>query len=266
MVASQLRAKARELLSGKWGKAALITLCYYLIIYGISFLQQIMSIFAFIISIASLIIQIPITYGILVSFIKLKRNEEVGNFSFFANGFSQFKKVWGIYGRVLLKLIVPIIIISVSIFVLLVGTVFMMGSSLFTIHNEGAYTNSMTLSIGFTVMTVVVMIVIIVSEIYLAIKSLYYSLVFYLLYDNPDMSSLDIVNKSESLMKGNRWNLFYLELTFIGWSILSVFTLGIGILWLYPYVQITKVCFYEKLINKETSDISKINKAEENDI
>ena len=54
-------------------------------------------------------------------------------------------------------------------------------------------------------------------------------------------------------MSGHRGDLFLLELSFIGWAILAVFTLGIGCLWLLPYMQVAKVCFYEEIIGKKES-------------
>lgn len=61
------------------------------------------------------------------------------------------------------------------------------------------------------------------------------------------MAAKDIVEKSEELMKGHKWAFFWLGLTFIGWAILSCFTLGIGLLWLIPYMQIAQIIFYEDL-------------------
>lgn len=52
------------------------------------------------------------------------------------------------------------------------------------------------------------------------------------------------------MMQGNKGNLFVLEISFIGWSILAVLTFGIGFLWLAPYIQVSKTCFYEELKNK----------------
>ena len=48
-------------------------------------------------------------------------------------------------------------------------------------------------------------------------------------------------------MKGHRGKYILLQLSFIGWIILSVFTLYIGMLWIFPYMQISMICFYEAL-------------------
>ena len=46
-------------------------------------------------------------------------------------------------------------------------------------------------------------------------------------------------------MNGKRAKLFWLQLSFIGWAILCVFTLNIGYLWLVPYIQFAIVAFYK---------------------
>ena len=55
-------------------------------------------------------------------------------------------------------------------------------------------------------------------------------------------------------MTGKRGKLFCLQLSFIGWAILGVFTLGIGYLWLVPYIQFAIVAFY-KFVAGDNDDI-----------
>ena len=69
----------------------------------------------------------------------------------------------------------------------------------------------------------------------------------FVLYDNPELSATEVLQKSRMMMKGHKWELFFLYLSFIGWVILCIFTLFIGYLWLAPYMQMTEVKFYEKL-------------------
>lgn len=79
------------------------------------------------------------------------------------------------------------------------------------------------------------------------LKSLSYSQTFFILADNPLIGVKDAVKKSEELMKGYRWKYVCLNLRFFGWMILSVFTLGIGFLWLIPYMQVSYAKFYDEL-------------------
>ena len=86
------------------------------------------------------------------------------------------------------------------------------------------------------------------------IKSYAYSQAYLIYKDrstlspNEKISSLDCITESKNLMKGNKWRLFLLDLSFLGWGILSILSLGIGLLWLLPYQNATKVAFYEDLI------------------
>lgn len=77
------------------------------------------------------------------------------------------------------------------------------------------------------------------------IASFRYALSFYILADHPEMGILDIIRESKRLMYGNKWKLFCLELSFIGWIILGTLTAGIGYLWVMPYMIATTAGFYE---------------------
>lgn len=79
------------------------------------------------------------------------------------------------------------------------------------------------------------------------IKGYAYYMVFYILAENPDMSSKDALAESKSLMEGHKFEFFKLQLSFIGWFILSIFTFGILGFWLAPYVNIATAVFYTDL-------------------
>jgi uncharacterized membrane protein len=79
------------------------------------------------------------------------------------------------------------------------------------------------------------------------IKSLSYSMAFFILYDNPEMKPHQALKESCRMMKGYRGKLFCLYFSFIGWVLLSILTLGIGLLWLYPYMYMSIAHFYENL-------------------
>lgn len=77
------------------------------------------------------------------------------------------------------------------------------------------------------------------------IKSLAYSMTWFILEDEPELSPNKAIELSMAMMKGHKFDLFYLMLSFIGWAVLSVFTLGIGFLWLLPYIYTTMAAFYQ---------------------
>ena len=69
----------------------------------------------------------------------------------------------------------------------------------------------------------------------------------YIAYDRPDLDADDCIHESRMMMKGYKWKLFCMDLSFIGWAILCLFTLGIGFLWLQPYIEASHAKFYEEL-------------------
>ena len=81
------------------------------------------------------------------------------------------------------------------------------------------------------------------------IVSLMFSQAFYILSEDPSKSITQCINESVNLMSGHKWELFYLNLTFIGWWLLSLVTLGIAALWVAPYKKLTEANFYLYLNN-----------------
>ena len=69
----------------------------------------------------------------------------------------------------------------------------------------------------------------------------------YLLHDYPELGAREALRMSRELMKGHKWDLFVLQLTFLGWLILAILTCGIGLLWLTPYMYAAQGHFYQDL-------------------
>jgi len=79
------------------------------------------------------------------------------------------------------------------------------------------------------------------------IKSYSYAMTPYILKDNPEMKNNAAIEESMRMMDGHKLELFLLDLSFIGWAILSILTCCIGFLWLVPYMNMARVNFYEDL-------------------
>lgn len=77
------------------------------------------------------------------------------------------------------------------------------------------------------------------------VKSFSYAMTPYILEENPELSANEAIDRSRAMMKGHKFDLFWLELSFIGWMLLSFLTLGIGLFWLVPYMQTASAAFYE---------------------
>lgn len=85
------------------------------------------------------------------------------------------------------------------------------------------------------------------------VKAFAYSMAVYIMVENPEMRAIDAIHKSQDMMRGHKFDLFYLMLSFIGWGLLCILTLGIGFLWLSPYMYATQAAFYEDLKRESES-------------
>lgn len=92
------------------------------------------------------------------------------------------------------------------------------------------------------------------------IKGYAYSMSDYIYKDIVDRTGIqptprECMEESERLMKGHKMALFRLNVSFIGWLILSVMTFGIGLIWLVPYMNMSETLFYENIAgNRYTGD------------
>lgn len=74
---------------------------------------------------------------------------------------------------------------------------------------------------------------------------------YYLLLDFPDKGAVEIICGSFRAISGHRRRFFLLQCSFIPLYLLGVLSLGVGFLWLTPYIHMTLVLFYLDLINPE---------------
>lgn len=260
MTLSEIRKNARESLTGKWGTAALLMLVYSLIEFGISIIYTILSyipLLSFVAYAGLITISIPISFGLAICFIEIKRGNHVECIDYFKFGFSNFKKYWCVTGNILKKIWLYLLLY----FVLIFATVFI---GTFVVAFSVAMESTFIALFGCLLVFILLAAFIAVAVLFV-IKSYLYVLAPYIAWDNQDMSAKDIVEKSEELMKGHRGEYFLLSLSFIGWILLSMFTLGIGLLWIIPYMEIAIVVFYENRLKENGEDIPSSNKTVSSD-
>jgi uncharacterized membrane protein len=89
-----------------------------------------------------------------------------------------------------------------------------------------------------------------------------YSMAIYILNDNPDIGAKAAIDKSKEMMEGHKQRLMFLDFSFFGWFLLCLLTLGIGFLWYTPYCKLTRVHFYENLIEINNNNILKSSEDE----
>lgn len=71
-----------------------------------------------------------------------------------------------------------------------------------------------------------------------------YRFAFYNLCSDPEMGVMEAIRRSCYQTRGYKWQLFVLDMSFLGWCILCVFTAGILNIWLMPYYEQTNVGYY----------------------
>jgi len=82
------------------------------------------------------------------------------------------------------------------------------------------------------------------------IKSYSYRMVPYILKDNPELSATEVITRSRDMMRGNKGRAFLMDLSFIGWFLLSLVTLGLAeVFWAGPYYESAKAALYLELKN-----------------
>ena len=77
-----------------------------------------------------------------------------------------------------------------------------------------------------------------------------YALTFYLLADDDTLGAVAAIRKSKELMKGNKWKMFCLDMSFIGWQLLGAMACGVGAYFVAPYVGNANAHFYCELVGK----------------
>ena len=79
------------------------------------------------------------------------------------------------------------------------------------------------------------------------VKSYSYAMTNYILLDNPNMTASEAITESRKMMDGHKFELFILDLSFIGWYIVGILCFGIGTLWVSAYHEAARAEFYQTL-------------------
>ena len=88
------------------------------------------------------------------------------------------------------------------------------------------------------------MLLLIIPGIYWAFT---YAMVNYIIAENPDIGGNESLVVSRKMMEGHKWKLFRFGLRVMAIFILCIFTLGIGLIWAYPWVSTASAKFYDDI-------------------
>lgn len=226
---SQLKALSREQLKGKYAVAVGATFLTTLISIVVSLL---ITVFAKTDSTASIIIYYLISFiislltavlgiGLVKFFLKLVQNETYQVSDIF----------WGFQNHPD-KVILITILLTLIFFICLIP-----GMGLLFVY---AVTYS-------RIVFVLAMFTFIAGIVAMIIIGINYSQVGCIIADNSEYSVLEIMRLSRDMMKGQKGRFFYLQISFIGWYMLSLLSCGIALLWIEPYRMCTNINFYTDL-------------------
>ena len=79
------------------------------------------------------------------------------------------------------------------------------------------------------------------------VKAYSYSMIFYVIAENPKIGARKAMDLSKVLTSGHKADLFVMDLSFLGWIFLSCLSCGIGFIWLFPYMTMTETYAYYDL-------------------
>lgn len=84
------------------------------------------------------------------------------------------------------------------------------------------------------------------------VASLKYAMAGFIMVEDPTLNANQAITASKQMMDGHKGELFILDLSFIGWGLLNILTLGIGSLWLNPYMNASYAAFYRNISSRVT--------------
>jgi uncharacterized membrane protein len=77
------------------------------------------------------------------------------------------------------------------------------------------------------------------------IRGIAYSMSYYIMNDNPDMTPKEVIKHSIKITDGYKGKYFCLQISFIGWLLLCILSLGILTIWIAPVIAASNAAFYE---------------------
>lgn len=209
-----LTAAARDGLAGNWGKSIGVTLVYFALSAGISYIPYIGWLL-------QLVFSAPLMVGITIYMLAMLRRQD-NPFGLLFAGFNRFGAAVCTYLLVML-IVLAWMLPFVVLFVLSVVRIDLPGSNLLLL------------------LTCLIFVAVVIP------LQMRYSLALYVVADDPSAGARQAVRRGVELMKGNYWRLGLLWLRFTGWMLLGILTLGIGFIWLGPYYMAAITAFYDDL-------------------
>lgn len=223
----ELKELSKSQLKGNWKVPVLAMLAYSIVMYLVSYLNDSESSF---VSLIGLILVLVIESWFFVAYprlsLNLRENESV-DFSDLSVSNKTFFKSLGFSVLVGIILIIVYMILMVT---------FVGGFTISVLNANDLFEAIAPMVIAGIILWLISIVI-----------QLAISMVPFILADKEEVGVFKSISLSIKMMKCHKWRLFIIWLSFIGWAILSILTLGIGFLWLSPYFTLTMANFYKEI-------------------
>ena len=226
----EIRRITRENLKNHWGQAIWVMISAVFIIVVVKTILDMIS-NPFISTVSAIIVLAPLKFGMYYYQLKLivKENSYSNLYAMFRN-----KVIWKA------MLVQSIYIIGIIMGLTGIGAIIM--GDVFIYQNQNFLQNS---ALEF----IILIISIIAISIPMVIFCYTYSQIIFVVVKNEDLSIRSIYKLSRFIMKGNKWRLFRLQITFVWWGLLAIIPVGFGLIWLIPYYIQAMGVFHSKINN-----------------
>ena len=235
----EIKSVAKSKLKGRWFNIVLLTLIIAIIEFAASeIIGRTEGITSNILSIANNFLLMPAITASGIIFVKsngvISLSEAIPSV-----------KTWG---RFIISMIVTMIFSIPILLVVFLGNIFLV-LSITSLHSallNGQISMNPMIAIWGVVLLIVILVLILAAIVGILLFPLPY------LMAEDTCGIWEAIKRSFKIMNGHKWELFIMGLSFLGWLILSVLTLGIGLLWLLPYIQVTLRIYYLSITGRES--------------
>ncbi len=234
---SELTRRARESLSGAWGPAIGLIVIAYAILFGAMLVSMA-------VPFANLVVQYvlmpPMMVGVVMFFLSRIRRQPATIGQLF-QGFNAF----GPSVLTMLLLVLIFLGVMLALAIPFMGAAFAIlasGGGFAALRESGGSPETMR---SLPVLMGVFVIFYIALLVVMTWLQLRFAMIWAILADRPATGAVATLRRSAQIMRGRKWKFFCLMLRYVGWSLLSILTCGIGYLWVLPYMCAGYVAFYD---------------------
>jgi len=242
MKSYQVRARAKDYLTGGWKDFAIISLIYIVILVLVSTIPNLLNAPYIISLVLQNFINIILSYGLFSVFWNYSKGQDVKFYEFIVVGFKNIKRAIFIFFHTALRLFIPFIIMMISI----IFAVSSLNGSLIYVATSSNSSLLLNAILIISIITTIISFILVIS------KSLNYVFGNLVGIQYPDLTEKECVLKCKEFMQGNRKKYLFLLISFSGWFFVGICTLLIGFIWIFPYLQMSFISFYEMIQTSKT--------------